>query len=48
MGTLMANGMERFCPPEILFSAILPNLVGPAYPLRPMKARSVAQSPPQI
>lgn len=51
MGTLMAYGMGKSCPPEILFSAILPNLVGPAYLLRPMgilKARSVAQSPPQI
>lgn len=51
MGTLMAHGMGRACPPEILFSAILPSMVGPAYLLRPMgilKAPSVAQSPPQI
>lgn len=51
MGTLMVYGMGRSCPPEILFSAILPNLVGPAYLLSPMgilEAPSVAQSSPQI
>lgn len=51
MGTLVARGTGRLCPPQILLSAILPSLMAPACLLRPisiLKAPSVAWCPPQI